>query len=254
MCALGWQRRVTMDSEGKLRRVGQPPQQGSKELGPGCTSLSHLAPCRAPFAHMSSSPSLADQLVTACWDGDLQSAEAALADGASVSEKGRAHAGFCGLPLEAAVARQRHDVVVWLLSLGADPEGYRVMYYGARFSTAGILLLLIDAGGDVNRETYVLPPLFAAVWGNNWEDNVRVLLAQPSLDFTIKYDGYTPEQYARDKGWPEVADMIAQEVRRTFPFCSGSDAGADVVSVALLWLADRETSDAGTTSVLFVGS
>ena len=101
---------------------------------------------------------------------------------------------------------------MWLLSHGADPNGYDVMYYGTRYSTAGILLLLIDAGGDVNREIFAGPPLFPAVWGRNSEDNVRVLLTQPCLDFTIKYNGNTPEDFARTYGTPAVADMIAQEV------------------------------------------
>ena len=39
-----------------------------------------------------------------------------------------------------------------------------------------------------------------------------MLLAQPCLDFTIKFDGKTPEQYALDKVKPALAGMIAQEV------------------------------------------
>ena len=76
-------------------------------------------------------------------------------------------------------------MVVWLLSLGADPNGDEVMYYGARGSTADILQPLIDAGGDVNRKSRG-EPLLHAVHGSS-EDNVRVLLGQPSLDCTIKY-------------------------------------------------------------------
>ena len=159
------------------------------------------------------SPSLAYRLVSACVMGDLPSAKAAVADGASVNEKGAGPGwGSTQLPLAAAASMRHHDVVVWLLSLGADPNGDSVMHYGAHDSTAAILQLLIDAGGDVNRESGGQPPLFPAVWGDNSEDNVRVLLAQPSLDFTIKYEGKTPEQYARDEGEPALADMIAQEV------------------------------------------
>ena len=118
---------------------------------------------------------------------------------------------------------QHHDVVVWLLSHGADPNGDAVMAEGARYSTAAILQLLIDAGGDVNRETDGRPPLFWAM-DDIREDNVRVLLAQPSLDFTIKCDGKTPQQYARDTGKPAAVDVIAQEVSwKGFPFWFGSD-------------------------------
>ena len=110
--------------------------------------------------------------------------------------------------------RQHLDVVVWLLSHGADPNGDNVMYHGARDSAASILQLLIDAGGDVNRSSVGRPPLFTAMVGDNVDDNVRVLLAQPCLGLTITYSGETPEQYARYIGKPALADMIAQEVSR----------------------------------------
>ena len=117
-------------------------------------------------------------------------------------------------PLPVAVAKKHHDVVVWLLSRGADPNGNDAMYYGAVESTADILLLLIDAGGGVNRECDGRAPLFWAVHGNS-EDKVRVLLAQPTLDFTITSNKKTPEQYARDsrRVKPAVAALISQEVR-----------------------------------------
>ena len=136
------------------------------------------------------SPSLADRLVTACANGDLPSAEAAYADGATANEKGTTPGWGVVRPLLAAVKRKHYDVVVWLLSHGADPNGDAVMTSGVAHSTVDILQLLIDAGGDVNRESYGEPPLFPALRYKR-EDKVRVLLAQPSLDFTIKYDGKT---------------------------------------------------------------
>ena len=52
-----------------------------------------------------------------------------------------------------------------------------------------MLQLLIEAGGEVNSNNSVGPPLYDTVYGNR-EDQLRVLLAQPSLDLTIKsYDG-----------------------------------------------------------------
>ena len=158
------------------------------------------------------SPSLADRLVTACDTGDIPSVAAAVADGASVNEKGKDLFGTPWLPLTAAVAERHHDVAVCLLSHGADPNGDKVMDYGAYNSTAATLQLLIDAGGDVNRESNLEHPLFAAADGDHSEDNVRMMLAQPSLDLTVTYDGKTPVQYVRDKGEPALADLIAQEV------------------------------------------
>ena len=160
-----------------------------------------------------SSPSLADRLVTACFSGDLPSAAAAVAEGASVNEKGvEQQSGMVQLPLTTAVDNKHLDVVVWLLSSGADSNGENVMYYGASTSTADILQLLIDAGGNVNRNCGGWPPLDAALWGLNYEDNVQVLLGQPSLDVLVNYKGKTPEQYARDYRLPALADVIAQEV------------------------------------------
>ena len=161
----------------------------------------------------SSGASLAARLATACENGDLPSAKAAFADGASVNEKGEV-ARWYGkvLPLVAAVFDTHHDVVVWLLSHGADPNGDDVMACGTSTSTAAILQLLMDVGGDVNRESGGPPPLFWAVDSDNSNDSVRVLLAQPWLDYAIKFEGKSPEQYARARGKPAVADMIAHEV------------------------------------------
>ena len=181
-------------------------------------------------------PSLADLLVTACYERDLPSAKAAVADGASVNEEGTARGVGALLPLAAAVFWQHIELVVWLLSLGADPNGDMVMWQGACKSTAGILQLLIDVGGDVNRESGGRPPLFPAVEGFNSEDNVRVLLAQPSLDLTIKSDGKTPEQYARARHRLALADVIAQEVsggRSTVP--SHHSSASHCVGVAVVY-------------------
>ena len=141
-------------------------------------------------------------------------------------------------------------MVVWLLSQGADPNGYIVMYYGAYNSASSILQLLIDAGGDVNRESHGRPPLVAAVAGDNSSDNVRVLLAQPTLDFTIKCSDRTPEQYALDVGYPVLADLIAQEVSAfwcVFELPMELALYATVLTaLMLLWSTEGETSGAGS--------
>ena len=166
--------------------------------------------------------------MTACYDGDLRSAKAAVADGASVNKEGTPADWVAAPPLAAAVARKHHDVVVWLLSHGADPNGCAVMFNGVHNSTADILQLLIDAGGDVNRNGGDRPPVFWAVYLDS-VDKVRVLLAQPSLDFHNKYGLKTPEEYARANRKPALADMIAQEV---------SGKGCRLVMLGLLARAD----------------
>ena len=163
---------------------------------------------------MSTPLSLAGRLTTACYEGDLPSAKAAVAAGASVNE-GEQVPGWLlpMLPLAAAATRQHNDIVVWLLSHGADPNGWTVMFGGASHATAGILQLLVDAGGEVNSECDAVPPLVGVIRMNS-EDKARVLLAQPSLDLTFRYSGMSPSQYARSWGKQAVAELIAVEVRR----------------------------------------
>ena len=168
----------------------------------------------APLSSSAASPSLADRLAKACCNLDLPAAKAAVADGASVNEKGRAAPDWVDteLPLTIALRMHKDDVSVWLLSRGADPNADGVMLYGAFRSSTATLQLLIDAGGDVNRDCDGQPPLFWAVQGINKKAKVGVLLAQPSLDLTVKCNDKTPEQCAHDIGKPVLADMIAQEV------------------------------------------
>ena len=190
------------------------------------------------------SPSLSDWLATACHSGDLPSAKAAVAEGASVNEKGKVHGlGYPDLPLAITVSRQHHDVVVWLLSCGADPNGYGIMFRAAAMiSTSAVLQLLVDVGGDVNRESHGRSPLYWALTSPlNSEEMVRVLLAQPSLDCHLTYQGKTPEQSARDKGKPALADMIAQEVSgKGLPVLRGALL---VVTVCVVAVAGRSRDE-----------
>ena len=158
-----------------------------------------------------SSPS--DRLTAACARGDLPSAIAAVADGASVNEAGYARGWIIGQwrPLTAAVSNKHFDVVAWLLSHGADPNGDAVMYHGVRWSSAEVLQLLMDAGGDVTHTSHVKPLLFTVVRLAT-ADKLAVLLERPSLDLTVTYKDKTPEQYARYRNKRAVADRIASEV------------------------------------------
>ena len=155
---------------------------------------------------------MADRLATACWNGDLLTAKAAVADGASVHDLGMVPTQGRKGPLEAAVTRKHHDVVVWLLSQGADPNGHKVMACAAYISTTDILQLLVDAGGDVNMRSDVQPPVFHAMRYGKL-DNVRVLLAQPSFDFTTTYDDTSQQQFAIYSERPDLIDMLDREVR-----------------------------------------
>ena len=158
-----------------------------------------------------SSPST--RRVAACWAGNLASAKAALAAGASVNEMGEVCDWFSAEPpLAAAVWRGHLDVVVWLLANGADPNADDALAYGVRHSTPDILQLLIDAGGDVSGGKGTRRPLLFAAIEDYREGSVRVLLTQPTLSCTMTYRTKTPEQYAQDRGSTVLVDMIGQEV------------------------------------------
>ena len=45
-------------------------------------------------------------------------------------------------------------------------------------------------------------------------ERLALLLAQPSLNLTVEYEGLTPEQYARSVDCPALADAIHHEVER----------------------------------------
>ena len=194
-----------------MDRVARPPHVGrNSNVG----VLSRVVSCAISslLQILMAAPS-ADRLVAACDSGDLPSVIAAVAAGASVNEKGKDPFAPSWPPLAAAVCSHRHDVVVWLLSHGADPNGDGVMWHGARYGTADILQLLVDAGGDVNADGKGAPLLFWALRACV-EAKVRVLLAAPSLDLTVTSRGTTPEDFARRYGTPDMAGMIAKMPRR----------------------------------------
>ena len=143
------------------------------------------------------------------------------------------------LPLAAAVSSRDRDVVVWLLSLGADPNGDHVMYYCACDSTTDIMQLLIDAGGDVNGTLIGAVDQYDA-------DNVRVLAAQPIVDAAVKYGGATTGQRARSRSSRAGVAAIAEEVSSVC-VCFKTRFVRSVAHFVfmLLWSADGEASGTG---------
>ena len=175
-----------------------------------CVSLFQLLPMSTP---RSSSVQLtpAGRFATACSAGDVTFVAAAIAAGASVNAKGHAPGRSVDpiVPLQAAVLQQRVDVMVLLLVAGADPNGDGVLYCAGYQPQPGIMQLLLDAGGDVNRETCGVMPLFS-VLHYGLLDTARVVLADPTYDFSIKWRGARPEVCAAFK--PAMAELIASEV------------------------------------------
>ena len=215
---------------------------------------------------MLSCASLPDQLVAACSNGDIWAAKGLIDVGAVVNDKGSSSYNGLTLPLAAAVFQEHYSCVVLLLSHGADPNGEKVMYYGAWSSTSAIFQLLIDSGGDVNRDSNHLPPLFGAVSCYSHRrgdvlDRMRVLLAEPRLDvaatrrFASKLNPMTASQYAVDNNEPVLAAVIECEVRRFLDTASGlwmNSAGTEhprpyptLPLLCVICGADNETTAAG---------
>ena len=158
--------------------------------------------------------SLSDQLAQACLVGNVAEAKAAVHSGASVNDKGSTPYYGTITPLMAAVWRRHRDTIIWLLSLGADPNGDDVMRGGAVAGCgSGTLQLLIDAGGDVNRRSGGELPLFSAV-SNLQQDNVWCLLVQPSLDLAVVSTARMQAELSRAPRLTAViADTMECEVR-----------------------------------------
>ena len=158
-------------------------------------------------------PTLADQLVIACSNEDVEAAEELILGGANPN-----HAGMVPgwspdvLPLYAAVYLDHYDLIVMLLAHGADPGLDNAMYARACFAQEPTLELLFDVGGDVNQTYSGRPPLFWAILVGSTE-NVDLILDHQGLDLTTKWEGKTAEQYARSLNKPNIAIQIAKEVR-----------------------------------------
>ena len=191
----------------------------------------------------------------ACQSGSLTAVKKVLSDGANVHELGN-DLSYHGpqTPLCAAVRGPtiRLDVVKYLLSVGADPNGDETLPLVATgdFRRPEVLQLLIDAGGNVNGpESPSLLFLTVSNSGNApdiVENKVRILLAEPSLrldSVSEKNGSKTPEELAHDQEYVGAADLIQLEVRKALSAtlyrvlqCSSS---------AQLFVADWETSGYG---------
>jgi ankyrin repeat protein len=146
-----------------------------------------------------------------------QGATTAVARGIPVNGRNR----WGETALHNAVIYRRRELVVALLAAGADAnvkDGATCVWKGACSSTADILQLLINGGGNVNEADADegQTPLIALVLWNKGDAPVRlqVLLTCPQLDLDAKYDGKTGEEWAVSNGHPELAAAIAEERRR----------------------------------------
>jgi ankyrin repeat protein len=117
------------------------------------------------------------------------------------------------------VTSECHELVVALLAAGADANvqnscGETSVWWGACKSTDDILQLLLDGGGSVNEPSKNgQTPLMALVRRNEGDSaaRLRVLLSRPELGLDAKCEGKTAEEWAQEKGHPDLAQAIAAE-------------------------------------------
>lgn len=105
------------------------------------------------------------------------------------------------------------------LAKGADPNarglyGWTPLWKACWTGSSSVLRALVEAGGDPSAcADDGKPALLMAVSSENADAPVRlrVLLDQPDVDLHVVYAGKTVEQWARDGGRVDLADMIAAE-------------------------------------------
>jgi ankyrin repeat protein len=110
-------------------------------------------------------------------------------------------------------------LVVALLAAGADADmkdddGWTSVWVGAVESTADILQLLIDSGGNANESCNYGQTLLLALVKYNYGDaaaRLQVLLACPDLDLDAEFGGKTAQEWAVRKGRSQLALAIAEE-------------------------------------------
>jgi ankyrin repeat protein len=142
----------------------------------------------------------------------LEGITAAVASGIPVNGRNR----WGETALHNAVIYRRRELVVALLAAGADAnvkDGASCVWKGAFDSTADILQLLINGGGNVTEQDSGQTPLIAVVLWNKGDAAARlqVLLRCPELDLDTKYDGMTADEWAVRKGHSQLAAAIAEE-------------------------------------------
>ena len=172
-------------------------------------------------------------------------------DGASVNDAGSVRGrDFPKPPLVTAVSNKRYDIVLWLLSHGANTNGVLEMENVLAVVSSDIMQVLIDVGGDVNQHG-VWPPLLKAIV-LSLEAHAWVLLAQRYLDLDGTKRGITADRIARGQDMPALADAIVEEVsggRREVEFVSfASRCVPSKARTRCCGCAEGKTSDAGTSS------
>ena len=159
-------------------------------------------------------PSALEALRHVYSEGDLRRAERWLAQDATPFG-----ARDPGSALTTAVTAKDVSVVMHLLSLGADPNGYGGTSLGAAIDNVDfqIVQLLILAGADVNSGSGDDRPVLKAVTVKAAVESVapllQLLLDEGSLDLTVKSStGVTAAAVANRLGRCTLAVMIDKEV------------------------------------------
>ena len=112
------------------------------------------------------------------------------------------------------------DTTLLALRHGANPTGRNQfgqtpVWWAAFLGKAEVLRALVAAGGSVNTpaDTGETPLIALAKAGlSDAPRRLGVLLEAPDLDLLAVQEGRTAEEWARERGFGALADMVAAEV------------------------------------------
>ena len=158
-----------------------------------------------------------DQLVAACWDGDIDLVNHLVSEGANVNAEGKDRSNEPITPLAIAAAKGWSDVVLTLVLRHGATVGDDAMQYCAKHCTKDVLRVLLDKDGNVNAATVGGASLLATAAKSDVdaEAKVAMVLAERAVDLR-------PDVVAAAKACASrpVAEMIEAEVRRHGANCT----------------------------------
>ncbi|KAH9888725.1 hypothetical protein F4778DRAFT_755098 [Xylariomycetidae sp. FL2044] len=154
-------------------------------------------------------------LLWAATNGNVELAHVLLNHGANIAATNNRGRTALHLAAESNVKEHREEMVKLLLSYGADPEAtsdgaWTPLHNAAQAGFTAVVVQLLQAGANVNAElSNGMTPLHWAAF-NGFEDVVRLLLARPDVNLSIK-DSFdrTAMLCAAERHHPEIVQLLS---------------------------------------------
>lgn len=122
-------------------------------------------------------------------------------------------------PLASALRLGRGPLALHLLAAGADPnladrDGITPLHIAAEHGDADAVVALLMHGADPNRLDHDRrSPLFLALFGHHPEA-AEALIRRRQTDLTLVTQGYSPEFWASQMGYEDIARSIKARIAR----------------------------------------